>query len=80
MPRRQVRNIYNELHQRRVVHHDVSPRHVGRRSDGSFVILDLEGAKDHRVASPAEFELAKEEDCDALDRMLDGAPVEDVQS
>ncbi|WVQ83662.1 hypothetical protein IAT38_005805 [Cryptococcus sp. DSM 104549] len=39
-----IRDLYTQLHSARVLHKDIEPRHVRRRADGRFALIDFEGA------------------------------------
>ncbi|TYJ51584.1 hypothetical protein B9479_007843 [Cryptococcus floricola] len=54
-----IRDLYNQLHAVRVLHRDVEPRHILRRADGRFALIDFDSSRsvedglegDRRLAS-----------------------------
>ncbi|ODN95900.1 hypothetical protein L198_04519 [Cryptococcus wingfieldii CBS 7118] len=57
--RQAIRDLYHQLHAVRVLHRDIEPRHILRRADGRFALIDFDSSRwvkdglegDRRLAS-----------------------------
>ncbi|WVQ84919.1 hypothetical protein IAT38_007082 [Cryptococcus sp. DSM 104549] len=56
----QIQSLYRQLHDARVLHRDIQPRHIRRRSDGRFALIDFDSSREVKVNSKGDKELAAE--------------------
>jgi len=64
--RRQLADMYGALHARGVLHGDVEPRHVFPQPDGSFKLIDFEGAVLRKEETEEAWRQEKWEETSAL--------------
>ncbi|ODN77131.1 hypothetical protein L202_05662 [Cryptococcus amylolentus CBS 6039] len=58
--RQAIRDLYHQIHAVRVLHRDVEPRHIRRRADGRFALIDFDASRSVQDGPEGDRRLASE--------------------
>ncbi|ODO01383.1 hypothetical protein I350_06202 [Cryptococcus amylolentus CBS 6273] len=58
--RQAIRDLYHQIHAVRVLHRDIEPRHILRRADGRFALIDFDSSRSVEDGPEGDRRLASE--------------------
>ncbi|TYJ58721.1 hypothetical protein B9479_000557 [Cryptococcus floricola] len=58
--RQAIRDLYHQIHAVRVLHRDIEPRHIRRRADGRFALIDFDSSRKVKDGLEGDRTLASE--------------------